>query len=181
MNAKEAFETLLRIATDAQRSAQKSGAAYLAEGDTAHALERIKNVDTFRALARKIAALQEEWVQALPLEGDDIPILVLGEPTPPGEQTSEKKYWLPLLQALVEMGGSGATADVIDRVGEIMREIFSEQDYEQVEAGEIRWRNRTRWVRADLVEAGYLSKDAAHGVWEITAEGRRYLRDRQGG
>lgn len=178
MDAREAFETLQNCIDEQLRGLQRRGALYLGEGDTNHALEVIRKIDAIKALGEKVFQLRAGWEQLMPLSEPLLP--VIGERTPPGQQTSENRYWLPILQALVELGGSGPTAQVVDRVGEIMSPILSDVDNQPVEAGEIRWRNRTRWVRADLVEAGYISNQTAHGVWEIAEKGREYLSNRQG-
>jgi restriction system protein len=97
---------------------------------------------------------------------------------PSGEITPYQDYCRPILEALVEMGGSGRTCDVIDRVGEKMKGILKAKDYEPhaSEARQIRWRNTTQWARNYMVNAdGRMKKGSRNGLWEISDAGRSWL------
>ena len=52
-----------------------------------------------------------------------------------GEKTPEAEYVVPILQALVQAGGRGRTAEIVDRVGQIMKGRLNEYDYKQLGAG----------------------------------------------
>ena len=39
----------------------------------------------------------------------------------------------------------------------------------------VRWRNTAQWCRNTMVNEGLLKGDSPHGVWEITAAGKRAL------
>ena len=95
-----------------------------------------------------------------------------------GEKTPEEEYVSPILQALVEAGGRGRTADIVDRVGEIMKGRLNEYDHGTLGAGEIRWRNTAEWCRNTMKEMNppLLSPDSGHGWWEITDDGREHLK-----
>ena len=84
-----------------------------------------------------------------------------------GTITPERAYSEPILQALKEMGGQGETAKVIDRVGELMRPILKETDYEKLGSGSIRWRNKCEFARARLIGEGKLRDDSPRGIWEL--------------
>ena len=99
------------------------------------------------------------------------------------KRTPEEAYYIPILQALQEMGGSARMSDVIDRVGQIMKTILVDIDYQSVnsDSDEIRWINTARWARNTMVqELGYLKKDSTHGIWEISQKGIEYLKDNTG-
>ena len=100
-----------------------------------------------------------------------------------GEKTPEPEYVIPILQALVRAGGRGRTADIVDRVGEIMKGRLNEYDHGALGAGEIRWRNTAEWCRNSMKEMTppLLNPNAPHGWWEITEPGRKYLRQSQDG
>jgi hypothetical protein len=75
------------------------------------------------------------------------------------------------MQVLYEMGGSGKTAEVLDRVKEILGDKLTDADYATMKHGEIRWRNSAQWERNDMVEEGLLKKNSPRGVWELTEKG----------
>jgi restriction system protein len=78
-----------------------------------------------------------------------------------------------ILQVLAEMGGSGATADVVDRVGERMKDRLTEVDYERLPSSphDLRWRNTAQWARFQLVQRGLLKDDSRRGTWELSEAG----------
>ena len=78
------------------------------------------------------------------------------------------------------MGGSGRTREVLDKVYEKMKNIFTPADLEMLPSGNaIRWRNYAMWERQKLKEEGYLKSDSPRGIWEISEKGRAYLRSIQ--
>jgi hypothetical protein len=44
----------------------------------------------------------------------------------------------------------------------------------------VRWRNRVAWQASQMrsPETGLIKPDSHRGIWEITAEGRRWLDDK---
>jgi hypothetical protein len=93
-----------------------------------------------------------------------------------GQKTPQKAYVLPILQVLDEMGGRDAVADVLNRVGQIMADKLNEHDRSPLKTGDIRWRNTAQWARHEMKQQGLLRADSPMGIWEITEEGRTYLR-----
>jgi len=91
-----------------------------------------------------------------------------------GEITPQTDYMLPILEALIEMGGSGRMRDVLDRVFTKIKNQLKPKDMEKLPSGTaIRWKNKAQWERQRLKSEGYLKKDSPHGTWEITDEGRK--------
>jgi len=93
----------------------------------------------------------------------------------PGSVLPIKAYWVPILQVLVEKEGAAHSNDVIDALEARMAEMFTERDREPLRSGGIRWRNRARFARLRMKEAGLLSDSSHRGVWEITPQGRAFL------
>jgi hypothetical protein len=91
---------------------------------------------------------------------------------PKGSLLPEAEYELPLLEALVELGGSAPTSDVVDLLGKKLEAKLTAVDRETISSGEIRWRNRVQFVRLGLIKEGLMVKESPRGVWEITDEGR---------
>ena len=95
---------------------------------------------------------------------------------PGGQITREADYVEPILQALIEMGGSGETAKVVSRVGEIMKPILTQADLDPLPSnGEPRWQKSTNWARFHMVENGLLLPTSPHGIWDISEKGRGQL------
>ena len=91
-----------------------------------------------------------------------------------GEITPQTDYTLPILEALIEMGGSGRMRDVLDRVFIKIKNQLKPKDIEKLPSGTaIRWKNKAQWERQRLKSEGYLKKDSPHGIWEITDEGKK--------
>ena len=92
------------------------------------------------------------------------------------QRTPQEAYRVPILRALVAMGGSAEVADVLELVFETMKGSLTAHDLELVPSGqEDRWRNAAKWCRNDLCKMGLLLRDSPHGVWEISQAGREWL------
>ena len=99
-----------------------------------------------------------------------------------GARTPETAYYLPILQALQEMGGSGRAADVVRRVGEILADSLLPEDRKPLpSSGILRWDNTSRFARHSMVRNGLLKSKSPWGVWQISSKGREHLRRFQTG
>jgi hypothetical protein len=91
------------------------------------------------------------------------------------EITPQPDYTLPILETLVEMGGSGRVTNVLEGIYNRMKDRLTPKDLEKLPSGkDVRWKNHAKWERQRLKTLGYLKKDSPQGIWEITDEGRRY-------
>ncbi len=87
-------------------------------------------------------------------------------------------YWLPMLQALEELGGKARRDEVVELVGKKMEGILTPDDQGLLPSGvEVRWKNRVAWQRENMKRRGLLRDDSPQGIWEITETGRHWLRD----
>lgn len=94
----------------------------------------------------------------------------------PLNRTPETAFYIPILEALEELGGRGHVQQVIDFIYERMRDRLTEDDLAPLPSGtDVRWRNNVMWARNDLVRLGLLRADSPRGIWEITDAGRAYL------
>jgi hypothetical protein len=92
-------------------------------------------------------------------------------------RTPETAFYMSILRALEELGGSGQTADVVKRVGKIMGAALSPDDRKPLQSnGMPRWENTTRFARHFMVRAGLLKSDSPRGVWAISIKGLEHLR-----
>ena len=97
-----------------------------------------------------------------------------------GRRTAMNEYIRPILESLVEMGGSARSAHVLLSVNQKMETKLNDYDLQAVPSNpsEPRWRNRAQWCRFALIDKyGFLRDDSPRGYWEITDSGRRYLED----
>jgi restriction system protein len=96
-----------------------------------------------------------------------------------GEITPHLDYCRPLLEVLVEIGGTAKTKEALDRLGEKMKGILKPKDYEchESKGKQIRWRNAAQWARNHMVnEDGRMKKGSPNGIWEISDSGRIWLK-----
>jgi len=90
--------------------------------------------------------------------------------------TQEIAFRLPILQVLVDLGGKARRAQILDKVGAMMRGTLRPIDYELLRSGaDVRWRNTASFQRKHMIDAGLLSSSSPNGIWEITDAGREYL------
>ena len=87
-------------------------------------------------------------------------------------------YWLPTLQALVDLGGKARRDEVVGLVGKKMQGVLTPEDQEMLPSGvEVRWKNRVAWQRENMKRLGMLRNDSPQGIWEVTETGRQWLAD----
>ena len=96
---------------------------------------------------------------------------------PVGSLLPEMAYELPILEVLVEEGGTAHAHTVIDRVGEKLEKRLTDRDKQLLPSGGIRWQKRVQFARLRLAERGLLRRDSGRGIWAITDTGRRHLAD----
>lgn len=96
-----------------------------------------------------------------------------------GLKTPEKEFRIPILEALVELGGKAEAKEVLKIVEQKLKEKLNKYDYENIPSDphKIRWKDTARWCRNTLVNEGLLSSNSPKGIWEITEKGRKYLED----
>jgi restriction system protein len=88
----------------------------------------------------------------------------------------QKDVEVPLLQALVEIGGQGKPKQIYPLVTKRFPDIREEDRAETLPSGGHRWTNRIQWARQNLVEKGEMDSPA-YGIWRITEKGQRRIRD----
>ena len=81
---------------------------------------------------------------------------------------------LPLLRALVRLGGQAPARDVYNEVDKFFPQLTDADRSESLPSGGSRWTNRIQWVRQALVDRGELTS-AGRGIWAITDRGRARL------
>jgi restriction system protein len=182
-NVSVAFEMLLETIEDEIDFQSQLGtqAFQKHDYDAAHkAADYAAQIGVFRD---KVATFRKEW-ETLVLSHQDI-----AEDVPPGTQrhdlgrlpkgiaTPQSAYRQPILQVLIEMGGSARMSEVLMRVEQLMRGSLKQVDYEPLPSDETqRWSKSAQWARNRLAREGLLKSDSPRGIWEISDKGRKALK-----
>ena len=163
---------------------------YTRVGSRAFENRDFRKVDEARNQAEKVTAFRDK-LAALRKEWDAIS----GSETEEDEETKEERrnlgrlrkgrrtpeaaYYLPILKALVELGGSAKMQAVLDKVYTAMKPILKDVDHQPLASDPEmpRWRNSAQWARNTMRQEGLLKDDSPHGTWEITAAGRARLKE----
>ncbi len=95
-----------------------------------------------------------------------------------GLRTPEDEFRIPILQSLVEFGGSAPMNSVLDKVEKLMGNKLNDYDLQTLPSDPTipRWRNTAQWARSAMVKEGLLSSTSPRGIWEITDAGRTFLK-----
>lgn len=80
------------------------------------------------------------------------------------------RFFQPILETLIESGGTGTPSEIVDRSLEIAKVSESEQQAVN-KNGQSRVRNQVHWARQYLVWDGYLDS-SKRGVWSLTDKGK---------
>lgn len=95
--------------------------------------------------------------------------------------TPQAAYRMPILETLVELGGSAKTCYVLAEVYRKMENQLKDRDNEKLRSGEKRWKRQAQWERNKLKNMGYLKKNSPIGIWEISEAGRKFCFDNKSG
>jgi hypothetical protein len=141
--------------------------------------------ETVTAFRDKVAALRKEW-EAISGSEAEVDEETKAERRNLGRlrkglRTPEAAFYLPILKALVDLGGSAKMQVVLDKVHSTMKPVLKDVDHQPLASdGETpRWSNSAQWARNTLRQEGLLRGDSPHGTWAITDAGRERLK--QGG
>jgi len=93
-----------------------------------------------------------------------------------GKKLPQKEFRLPLMKAVLELGGSADVSAVRRLMEKKVAPQLSNADYEPVSGGDPRWWNAICWERANLVREGLFMTDSPRGVWELSEKGKQLLR-----
>lgn len=99
------------------------------------------------------------------------------QPQTPETPLPRRHYGLPILRALVELGGTAATHKVLQQVFQLMEadKQLRAIDKSRRSDGQYYWDNRTQDMRRELINKGFMKDDSPRGIWEISNSGRMHL------
>jgi restriction system protein len=183
-NVSSAFEMLLEEVEAEIDFVNGVGSKSFEGRDYQKAKEALERSGVLTAFRDRVAAIRKEWEElAAAAERDEdeetrAQRRNLGK-LRKGQRTPEAAYYLPLLRILDQMGGSGKVAEVLERVGKLMKPILKPVDYDPLASGpdNPRWRNAAQWARNSMIRESLLKADSPRGVWEISDKGRQALKD----
>ena len=174
-----AFEIVLEEIETVVDSLNQDGAGAFQKGDYDTARGLIEIATRLAEFRGKVRGLQKEWDN----------IFSTRIPRKPskrrryqrlerGLRTSEEAFRRPILETLVEMGGSAPVNEALDKVEDKMKNILNNYDRQPLPSypNTVRWRNTAQWCRNSMVQEGLMKADSPRGVWEISGRGREALR-----
>lgn len=179
-NVTDAFDMLIGELETALKQTRQAAASASQEGDYDEAQTRL---DEARQIERFIAEMRAKRRERTALGGKSRAKRAPSRSRlPPGERTREEAYRLPILRALVELGGESKMQTVLDRVYQEMKPRLRPVDLKPLpsDAKTPRWRNTAQWERQVMVDEGLLRKDSPRSIWAITEKGRKYLANHPG-
>lgn len=94
-----------------------------------------------------------------------------------GPRTQEYDFYIPILAALVQLGGEAPARQVLQIVEQKMMDDFTPDDLLPIPSSPNypRWDKTANWARQELAELGYIVRPGRYGIWEISDSGRAYL------
>jgi len=97
-----------------------------------------------------------------------------------GLRTREEQFVMPILEAIIELGGKAKVKDVLELVYYKMEDILNSYDYEPLPSNpkQQRWENTAQWARNMMVNKGLLAKNTPKGIWEITEKGKKFYEEK---
>jgi len=177
-----AFRVILERLAAATDDLNEAAAGAARAGDYDKAKAAIEEAARLAGFRERVEALREEWTDLFPprtqseVRGTDHKAR---SRLRRGARTPEDAFRRPILETLVELGGSAPADHVLDRVGQKLRHVLNDYDRQRLVSHphEPRWRNTARLCRQRLVLEGLMSDDSPRGVWEISERGREWLRE----
>lgn len=180
-----AFDVLLEEIEAEIGFVDKAGALAFEQRNHDQARQALERADYLTAFRAKVVGLRDEWyadlkpTKEMPIgeeEDQSASRRNLGR-LKKGRKTPEAVYYRPILQALVDLGGSANLNDVLERVGGMVKGILKPVDYEPMpsDPDQVRWRNTAQWARYTMVKERLLRDDSPRGIWEVTDRGRKML------
>lgn len=177
-----AFEILLEEIEAVADALNESGAEAFRAGDYERARQAIEEATRLAEFREKVKALQREWVSFYAKgvkPGKDKAKRRAKDRLPRGLRTPEDAFRRPILETLMELGGSAPIGDVLDKVELKLKDVLNSYDREPLPSDprSVRWRNTAQWCRNTLVREGLMKSDSPYGIWEISDAGRKWLQD----
>jgi len=139
-----------------------------------------KTAQELADLKKELAAVENRYNRLIETDEPD-ELAAEGKRIRRGLKTPQDAYRVPILQALVALGGRSELHPVLERVHELMKGQLNEHDLAVLPSDGVtpRWRNTAQWARNSLREEGLIRDDTPRAVWEISEKGRQWLQEQR--
>ncbi len=185
-NVKTSFDLIISEMDNEIAEINKEGSKAFEKGNYAEAKKIIGTVQKITELRNKLMFLRKQWEAISSTKGKTRNKKIVNSSSKGrlsrGLRTSEESFYVPILKTLVDLGGDGKVREVVNEVGNRLRNILKDVDYKPLPSkpDQLRWENAVRWARNEMVNSGLLKSKSPRGIWEISEKGRKYLNTRQG-
>ena len=163
----EIDDVVVELSQDIAEAGRKSDQDLVSE-----LVGKLSRVVTF---PEKASGLQKEWEGIFAKDSSRKRRRKRTKRLPRGKMTPQSVFRIPILQALVQMGGSAPGRKVLARVGDLIESKLNKYDRMSYPGGGIRWRKAARFARSNMVKEGLVASDSPRGIWEITEKGKQWL------
>ncbi len=90
--------------------------------------------------------------------------------------TPQESFRIPILKALIYLGGSSEEEEIIEFVKKDMKNKLSQSDFDVPEGeDQERWKSSLYFETANMIDEGLLSNESTNKKWEIAQKGIDYL------
>lgn len=132
-----------------------------------------KVFDDINKVPQEEIELAKEKIEALDQEEIEKEVEEANEES---DITSQINFRIPVLKALIFLGGSSEEIEVTDFVKKEMKKKFTEKDLEIPEGEEKeRWLSNLYFETATMIDEGLLANESSNKNWEIAQKGIDYL------
>jgi restriction system protein len=177
-----AFDIVLEEIENAIAALNREGAQAFEGGKYDIARDLMEKGSQMTVFRSRVKDMQKEWLNIFAAVVPQKPRMHKApryKKLQHGLRTPEDEFRIPILQALIELGGSAPMNTVLDKVERFVRDKLNAYDRQTLQSDPTitRWRNTAQWARSAMVKEGLLSSSSARGVWEITDTGKAFLTD----
>ena len=160
-----AFEIVLEEVESVVDNLNAEGSGAFQSGDYDSARRLIADATRLTDFRTKVRNLQKEWETLFiskvpPPSKVSIKLIKRNYTTrlERGLRTPTDAFRRPILETLMELGGSAPVVKVLNRMGEKMKTILNNYDRQPLPSQPkiTRWNNNTQWCRNTMVQEGLL-------------------------
>jgi len=176
----EGCDRLLEEVRDAIAAVNKAGGAAQTAGRLSEAEQALARAKGLEAIRMELEAIRERLTALVGENAPETATRAVKEGrAPTGRKTPNDAFRVPILRALVALGGSAPMQSVLQHVHDQIGDRFVTVDLQPLpsDPDSVRWKNTAQWCRLRLKHEGLLRDDSPWGVWEISEAGRRWLEE----
>jgi hypothetical protein len=160
----KAFVACTREIKTTLREINQQASKLLSRGDYSAAEAEVEVARTVQGFLAETEALRKKW-SSLRRE-------IRGEAKTKPETTPLWEYYQPILQAMVDLGGTATRDEIISHLASSLPDRLKPGDLRPMAKGRPRWHVMVRRARKAMIKEDYL-EDQLGRRWIITDAGRR--------